>query len=221
MCSSPFSRFLSHIAPQFKKIVGIRFDQSRIDSLEALVEFTHTRSAYVAQTSLYGYLKARMGTRYRTIFSDPVFQEPLNASKWKTYAACLADLTVFCVGTVAAGSEISKTSSIQLADYCLRRALDETFDECSVDGLRRNVEEKFRQRIEFVDWVYASAMENAFTQSPNELINAAPVIDQFKLSDREIVTNSIRFRWRDVRAQFRQRCDAATLAIAWQASFTA
>ncbi|MEM7209449.1 MAG: hypothetical protein AAF434_16625 [Pseudomonadota bacterium] len=216
MVISPISRLLGLISPQIKKIAGVRFDQSRIDSLDALVLFTHTRSAYVAQTSLYGYLKARMGTKYRTIFSDPVFQEPLNTSKWKTYAACLTDLTVFCVGTISARSSLSKESSIKLAEYCLTNALDETFDDCSVDGLRRDVEDKFRQRIQFVDWVFASEMENAFTHSPNELINAAPVIDEFKDSDREIVTNSIRFRWRDVRMQFRKRCDAATLSTAWQ-----
>ena len=40
----------------------------------------------------------------------------------------------------------------------------------------------------------------------------APVIDEYKALDREIVTNSIRFRWRDARDQLRRRLDAPALA---------
>jgi hypothetical protein len=37
------------------------------------------------------------------------------------------------------------------------------------------------------------------------LLRYAPIVDEFKELDREIVRNSIRFRWRDVRAQLRRR----------------
>ena len=97
----PLSQIFSSIVSPIARIVKIRFDQSRIDSTERLVEFVHTRAAYVAQVSLYGYLKTRMGTQYRVIFEDKAFAGSLNTAKWRTYTACLADLSIFAVATVA------------------------------------------------------------------------------------------------------------------------
>ena len=62
------SRILASVSLKFAAIVSNRLDKSRIDNLASLIDFIHTRAAYVAQTSLYGYLKTRMGTRYRVIF---------------------------------------------------------------------------------------------------------------------------------------------------------
>ena len=76
-----FSRVFTAISTQFGRIFEIRFDKSRIDTIAEFIKFIHTRSAYVAQTSLYGYLKTRMGTRFRIIFEDDAFQEPLNTAK--------------------------------------------------------------------------------------------------------------------------------------------
>ena len=68
--------YQSTIAPlmaNIRRVFGIRFDKSPIQTVEALTDFVETRAAYVAQTSLYGYLKTRMGTRYPHMFRDEVF----------------------------------------------------------------------------------------------------------------------------------------------------
>lgn len=44
------------------------------------------------------------------------------------------------------------------------------------------------------------------------------VINEFKELDREIVTNSIRFRWRDVRETCRRRVDGDEIARDWENS---
>ncbi|MFT5220380.1 MAG: hypothetical protein ACI87H_002522 [Gammaproteobacteria bacterium] len=212
-----FTRFFAAISTQFGRIFAIRFDKSRIDTISEIIKFIHTRSAYVAQTSLYGYLKTRMGTRYRVIFEDDAFQEPLNTAKWRTYSACLADLTVFTVGTVAARSDLSSDELIQLAGHCFATSIEATFDDCTMPELAGMSIERFSQRIGLLDWRHASEGENAFTYSPLELIDAAPVIDEFKTQDSEIVSNSIRFRWRDVREQLRKRIDASAICTDWRA----
>jgi len=62
----------------------------------------------------------------------------------------------------------------------------------------------------------AAAGEAAFAGSVADLIRFAPVVDEFKMLDGKFVANSIRFRWRDVREQFRRRADAAAIVADWR-----
>ena len=41
-----------------------------INSIEDLKDFIQQRSAHVTQTTLYGYLKTRIGSRYALMFED-------------------------------------------------------------------------------------------------------------------------------------------------------
>ena len=181
-----------------------------------LVEFTHTRSAYIAQTALYGYLKTRMGTRYREIFADPEFQPSLNKAKWETFAACLSDLSVFVAATVYHHAELTRDEAVALSRYCLEESLSTTFGECDLDGLADQTLARFNERLAWVNFEIVWDGEKAFTASPDQLLASAPVIDEFKEYDGEIVRNSIRFKWRDIRERFRKRVDAQALAVAWR-----
>ena len=44
-----------------------------INSKEDLRNFIKERSAHVTQTTLYGYIKTRIGSRYAMMFEDEVF----------------------------------------------------------------------------------------------------------------------------------------------------
>ena len=44
-----------------------------INSKEDLQNFVQERSAHVTQTTLYGYIKTRIGSRYALMFEDEVF----------------------------------------------------------------------------------------------------------------------------------------------------
>ena len=101
------SRIIASVPSRWRRIFAIRFDKSRIQTVDSLVEFVQTRAAYVAQTSLYGYLKTRMGTRFRQIFEDEEFLPSINNSKWRTYAACLSDLAVFTTATAGIENGLS------------------------------------------------------------------------------------------------------------------
>ena len=78
-----------------------------MDEPEKLIEFIHSRAAYVAQTSLYGYLKTRMGRQYVDIFKDEVFAPSLNKAKWELFFACLADLTVYAIANIVTNTNLS------------------------------------------------------------------------------------------------------------------
>ena len=196
--------------------VAVRFENRPLDSPEALSDFIRTRAAYVAQTSLYGYLKTRMGTRYVSIFQDETFAASINLAKAKTYIACLADLTVFAVATAGQDQTIEDDQRAQLARYCFERILGELADKCFDRGMIEGATSAFIERLAEVSWSEAALGEGAFTESPGALYSAAPIADELKVQDRKIVTNSIRFRWRDVRTQLRKRIDGETLFANWQ-----
>ncbi|HSG94665.1 MAG TPA: hypothetical protein VLA28_04045, partial [Afifellaceae bacterium] len=195
---------------------AIRFDNSPIQTVESLVEFVQTRSAYVAQTSLYGYLKTRMGTRFPQIFEDEAFLPSINNAKWRTYAACLSDLSIFAAATAAKESGFSDREIMDVARYCFQASMRQTFDDTEAGGMGDDIAARFDERIGSVAWHEAAAGEKAFTFSPLELIDSAPIAEEFKQLDREIVTNSIRFRWRDVREQLRKRIEREAICADWR-----
>lgn len=196
--------------------LSIRFDKSPIDTVGKLGFFVHTRSAYVAQTSLYGYLKTRMGTKFRDMFQDDVYVKSIDFAKWRVFAACLSDLTIFVSGLIAKEANLSREDTMGLArdlfDFCLR----ETFEDCDDPALRIAVANAFHERIESVVWANVAIGEEAFSKSPKDLIAFAPIADELKRYDEKIVRNSIRFRWRDVRQQMRKRIAAEQIVADWR-----
>ena len=210
------SRIIASVPSGWRRFFAVRFDNSRIQTVDNLVEFIQTRSAYVAQTSLYGYLKTRMGTRFRQIFEDEEFLPSINSAKWRTYAACLSDLAVFAAATAGINNGLSDREITNLARYCFETAVRQTFDDAEAGKMRDEITARFDMRISSVVWHDGAAGENAFTSSPLELINSAPIAEEFKQLDREIVTNSIRFRWRDVREQLRKRIEREAICANWR-----
>ena len=67
----------------------------KINSKEDLKNFIQERSAHVTQTTLYGYIKTRIGTRYAMMFEDEVFLKSINLAKWNIYMAALTDCTFY------------------------------------------------------------------------------------------------------------------------------
>ena len=67
----------------------------RIKSKKDLEIFIQERSAHVAQTTLYGYLKTRIGTRYAIMVEDEKFSESINIAKWNIYMVAIADCTFY------------------------------------------------------------------------------------------------------------------------------
>ena len=179
---------------------GARSDA--IASEEAVVAFIATRAAHVAQSSLYGYLQKRMGTRNREIFQDEAFAGPLAVARGAMLEHCLSDLVVFAVATVA----LPDGGRPEVASRWYRAAALVADPEMGEDDLERQLS-RFGARLVGTNWQDAAEREGAFTASPAGLIAAAPVIDDFKELDAEIVRNSVRFRWTDVRRQFRERVD--------------
>ena len=76
--------------------------KKKINNLDDLEEFIQTKSAWVTQVTLYGYLKTRMGTRYVLHFENDKFMGSVNLAKWNMYAVALQDLTFFTFSNLKA-----------------------------------------------------------------------------------------------------------------------
>ena len=170
-----------------------RWGREAIRDADALADFVASRAAHVGQSALYGYLKTRMGTQHRELFQDPAFAEALSAARDRVVVACISDLTVFAVATLPDTDREARAS--ELFEAAARTVFGTTPDH------------RFAERLRSLDWEREADAEHAFRTSMAELIAAAPVTQQFRELDREIVENSIRFRWVEVRRQLRARLD--------------
>lgn len=165
--------------------------------------FLATRSAFIAQKTLYGYVKTRMGMQYPTLFKDDVFIASINIAKWQVYASCLSDLSIFMAARVYTKTgDAKEASSVALESF--NAVIKDRFANPEFAGNIHELLEAFERRLALVDWNYCIEGEGAFKESPVALIRWAPIEDQLKKYDTEIVRNSIRFQWQRVRHDFIQ-----------------
>lgn len=208
--SDVVNQVLKWVPEMLSAAVRNRFRSDPIATVDDTAEFIQTRSAFVAQTSLFGYLKERMGTSYPKYFENDEYVESVRIAQVRVYGACAADLTVFATANVAQPGGLDHDEAVRLAMYCYRYALENSGREDS--GIAAEQLDAFRDRAERTAWPQAAVNDTAFYESLQMLVKAAPVIDNFKELDSEIVMNSIRFRWRDIREQFRKRAQYVEIA---------
>ena len=75
-----------------------------------------------------------------------------------------------------------------------------------------------RARLSLCEWNDFGDEEAPFTESPDALVKWAPIADELKQLDEEIVRNSVRFRWQEVRRDLRARLDAQALVASLAAT---
>ena len=69
----------------------------KINNEDDLINFIKEKSAFVTQSTLYGYLKTRMGLKQNMMFTDDIFIESVNKAKWNIFYEAVTDLTFFAV----------------------------------------------------------------------------------------------------------------------------
>ena len=187
------------------KSLSFRRDNDPIDDMAGVERFVATRAAFVAQKTLYGYLKTRIGTRYPRIFDDEPFVQSINIAKYHVFAACLSDLAIYTAATALEDQAVPDASRRELAKRCAERGFDDNSDDVPIEFSADEAMQAFAARLGMTDWAGAARHRDNFTESPAALLRWAPIADHLKEEDAEIVRNSIRFAWRDVREQFQRQ----------------
>lgn len=199
---------------QALSLVRRRRDTSPIDSVAKLEEFLGTRSAYIAQKTLYGYVKTRMGISYPLMFDNKSFIHSLNIAKQYVFAACLSDLTVYAVALALQEQPADNAAREHLARHCYESALSDNTADAPKEFSAQDCIREFAVRLKDVNWQHARGPD-VFTRSPQALVRWAPIADVLKDFDREIVENSIKFAWPEVRTQLTRRIDPAAIYGDW------
>jgi len=168
-----------------------------IESSDQLKSFIQERSAYVTQTTLYGYLKTRMGTRFLSMFEDKVYSNSINIAKWNIYVIAIADCTLYVYSYLADKKGLKEINAekifLEILENEKSNGLDhKLYNEAKLD---------FEQRLREVNWNnYYS--ENPFIKSGQALYRWSPIADELKILDKEIVLNSIMLKWNLVKNEF-------------------
>lgn len=191
-------------------LISTRRERNPIDSFDELCRFVSTRAAFVAQKKLYGYLKTRIGTRYPKMFEEPAFVASVNIAKMHVFAACASDLTIYAIAHVCAGANVDETICKRAAEQCFERALADNSPEPGVTFDPQHAHAEFLLRIAATDWRGAALRRENFDRSPAALVRWAPIAPELKAFDTEIVENSVKFAWIEVRREFESRLDAAS-----------
>jgi hypothetical protein len=198
-----------------KILLGLGPGTGPVDSVAALENFVSTRAAFVAQKTLYGYVKTRMGIRYVAMFADANVIASVNIAKMQVFAACLSDLTIYGVAQALHDQPIGNDERQTLALRIFQTGLRDNAGEAPAQFSAEDAIEAFKQRLTNTDWVKRALQPENFTESPRALLRWAPIADNLKKFDSEIVENSVKFAWRDIREQFNKRLDAAAVAADW------
>ncbi len=190
--------------------------QAIIVDSTGLEGFINTRSAHVAQTALYGYLRTRSGTRFPELFTDDRFVESINIAKWQVWLACISDLAVYSGCELRRLTGAPPAAVTRLMESVVARILESNGTPGDAGSDYGPGADRVRSRISMCDWQVTDNEDAAFAQSPAALVKWAPVTDDLKELDEEIVLNSVRFRWHEVKRELRSGLRGDDVLVAFQ-----
>lgn len=189
-------------------ITGRRKRQEPVVDRESLARFLDQRASFVAQMSLYGYLRTRAGVRYFELFHNDGFIAMLNVGKWHVWLDCLGDLSIYAGGLLHHRTGQSPERVGMLVDEVVAGVIEKTGIPPDSGPQFKEHAERARKRIAEADWGNVQDGEEPFSESPGSVVRWAPIVDSLKELDEDIVLNSVRFRWQEVRRDLREHLDA-------------
>jgi hypothetical protein len=171
---------------------------STINSKEDLQNFVQERSAHVTQTTLYGYLKTRIGTRYQLMLDDEKYSGSINIAKWNIYMAALSDLTLYVFSYLIDQKNLKENDAEEVFLNIINKELKNGLDK----KIFENAKKDFNSRLNIINW-NKFHLEKPFKNSGLALYNWSPIADELKVLDKEIVLNSIMLKWNLVENDFK------------------
>ena len=161
-----------------------------IKSKEDLQKFIQQRSAHVTQTTLYGYLKTRIGVKYTAMVEDEVFSKSINIAKWNIYMIAIADCTFYTFSYLISEKNLKDNDCKEIYLDIIEREKKNGLS----DDIYLKAKKEFLNRYEKIDF-HKYYLNKPFQESCLALYNWAPIADELKILDKEIVLNSMRLKW--------------------------
>tara|TARA_B100001057_G_scaffold429268_1_gene455262 strand:+ start:87 stop:710 length:624 start_codon:yes stop_codon:yes gene_type:complete len=175
--------------------------KKKISNLNELENFIQSKSSWVTQVTLYGYLKTRMGTRYVLHFENDEFMKSVNLAKWNIYAIALQDLIFFIFSYLKVNLNYQETNKAK--EIFLNILDDEISNKMPLDIIEE-AKKNFDERLVGIKWEnYYNDLP--FNSSALSLYKWAPISEELKTLDRKIVLNSVILKWDIVKKEFKER----------------
>ena len=186
--------FKTYIFALFKAFIP----KKNLSNLDDLEEFIQTKSAWVCQVTLYGYLKTRMGTRYVLHFDNDVFMASLDIARWNIYSVALQDLTLFTFSYLKVNFNYQ---NINQSKEIFSKILDDEISNRMPLDIIEEAKKTFNERLQNINWeIYYKDLP--FNPSALSLYKWAPIAEELKTLDRKIVLNSMILKWDIIKKEF-------------------
>ena len=170
----------------------------KINSEDDLINFIKEKSAFVTQSTLYGYLKTRIGTRYAIMVEDEKFSESINIAKWNIYVTAISDLTFYVFSYLIDKKNLKINDAEEIFLNIINKELENGLD----NNIYENIKNEFILKSKNIDW-HNYYQNNPFKDSGLALYKWSPIADELKVLDKEIVLNSIKLKWNLVENEFK------------------
>jgi hypothetical protein len=172
----------------------------QIKTVDQVKTFIQEQSAQVTQMTLYGYLKTRMGAKHVIMFEDKDFLRSINIAKWQIYGISLIDCTFFCFSFLYKEKKFLKTDQANQIFFEILNT--EKAGGMDIEAYNNSTKE-FNLRFSEVNWE-TYYINNPFEKSSRALYDWAPVADELKKLDKQIVLNSMILKWNNIQKDFKK-----------------
>ena len=205
------SRVLKHLLIRLRDRLGLT-PRPALNSLPVIIDFTKRQAAYVSQVTLFGYIKTRAGTSWPTLFEDDTYLISLRTARSHFFAACVSDLALFFAARLYSGARLSAAQSEALAVYIAEQVLLNHEQQDIDPSAFVDIVHRTRQRASVMAWEDAATTPIAFASSAEAFMKWAPVTDEFKALDEEIMRNSLHLRWIGIRRDVKETLQVDVVA---------
>ena len=176
-----FLETLKIVGEYFFPVKKITSKFKTISSKKDLQNFVQERSAHVTQTTLYGYLKTRIGTRYVAMLEDEKFAESINIAKWNIYVVAISDLTFYVFSFLTDQKNLKQNDAQEIFDNIIKEEINNGLKE----KIYKNDKDNFIKKFQTINW-QKYYKDNPFKDSGLALYEWSPIADELKILDKEM-----------------------------------
>ena len=83
----------------------------------------------MTQTTLYGYLKTRMGHKFTLMVSDDEFSNSINIAKWNIYVEAISDLTFYVFSFLINQKNLKNNNALEIFNNIINGELKNGLNE--------------------------------------------------------------------------------------------
>ena len=186
-----------------------------LETYGQLIDYAEKNAAYVSQVTLYTYVKARAGTQFPKMFENEMFLTSLKIARWHIFGAAVADMALFAAAQFHLAGDLDRPDTQRFATGIIEAILTNyeqddvapsVFLEMMAEGVRRAA---------FANWGDIADGPAAFQRSADAVYEWAPIADELKSLDEEIVRNSIHLRWIGVRRDTKALMRRDAILASW------